>query len=104
VRAIAVAIGHRRRIVHLPPALPLAVLRVVGWAVREVILSGEELHGLISECLVSQEPPRGTKSVLAWLQENGRELGGAYSSELDRHGRGRSGGRSASPRDEARPR
>jgi NADH dehydrogenase len=103
VRAIAVAIGHRRRIVHLPPELPLAVLHVAGWAVREVILSSEELRGLMSECLVSQEPPRGTKSVLAWLQENGRELGGAYSSELDRHGRGRSGGRSASRRGEARP-
>jgi hypothetical protein len=85
--------------VHLPPALPLAVLRVASWAVREVILSGEELRGLMSECLVSQEPPRGTKSVLAWLQENGRELGGAYESELDRHGRGRS--RSAPPGSEA---
>lgn len=103
VRAIAAAIGRRPRIVHLPPALSLAVLRVAGWAVREVILSGEELRGLISERLISQEPPRGTHSVLAWLWENGCELGGAYASELDRHVRGRGGGGSASPRGETRP-
>ena len=89
VRAIGAAIRKRRPIVHVPPVLPLAALRVAGWAVREVILSGEELRGLMTECLVSHEPPRGTQSVLAWLRENGRGLGRSYASEMDRHVRGR---------------
>lgn len=89
VRAVATGIGRRPRIVHLPPPLVLAVLRVVGWAVREVILSGEELRGLMDELLVSRQTPTGTRSVLAWLRENGRELGRDYASELKRHGRGR---------------
>jgi uncharacterized protein YbjT (DUF2867 family) len=88
VRAIGVAIGHRARIVHLPPALSLALLRGVGFMVGEVILSREELDGLVTELLVSHEPPRGKQSVLTWLSQHGSEVGVNYSSEFARHVRG----------------
>ena len=85
VRAIAGAIGRRAGIVHLPTAVALALIRLVGLARGEVILSREELAGLMSELLVSHEPARGKESVLAWLAEHGPELGRTYASELDRH-------------------
>ena len=85
VRAVASAVGRRPRIVHPPPSLSLQLLRVVGWVVGEVILSREELDGLISERLVSNEPPRGPESVLGWLSRHGHELGRSYASEFSRH-------------------
>ncbi len=85
VRAIARAIGRAPRIVHLPPPLSLALIRAVGRVAGEVILSREELVGLMAELLVSHEAPRGAQSVVAWLGEHGPELGLAYASELTRH-------------------
>jgi len=85
VRVVGEAIGRRPRIVHVPPGLSLALLRILGRLVREVILSREELDGLMTELLVSQEPPRGTQSVTAWLRDHGPELGRDYASELARH-------------------
>jgi NADH dehydrogenase len=85
VRAIAAAIGREPRIIHLPPALSLLFLRAAGQLVGEVILSREELAGLMSELLVSHEPPRGTHSVLDWLAAHGADAGRTYSSEFKRH-------------------
>jgi uncharacterized protein YbjT (DUF2867 family) len=85
VREIGSAIGRRPRIVHVPPALSLALLWGVGRLVGEVILSRQELDGLMTELLVSHEPPRGSESVLSWLRDNGSELGRVYASELARH-------------------
>jgi uncharacterized protein YbjT (DUF2867 family) len=85
VRAIAAAIGKRRPILHLPPSVALLALRATGRLVGEVILSREELEGLMTELLVSHEPPLGPHSVLDWLRGHGSEAGRAYSSELQRH-------------------
>src|SRR5262249_12127088 len=85
VAAISLAIGRKRPVLHLPPGLSLLLLAAVGRAVREVILSKEELQGLITERLVSTEAPRGSASVLQWLAQNGRDLGISYSSEFERH-------------------
>ena len=51
---------------------------------REVILSREELAGLMEELLVSHEPPRGTESVRIWLAGHGDQLGRRYAAELAR--------------------
>ena len=85
VREVARAIGRRARIVRVPPPDALALLRAVGWWAGEVILSREELAGLMTELLVSHEAPRGAHSVSGWLREHGAELGRAYASEFARH-------------------
>ena len=85
VREVARAIGRRARVVRVPPPAALALLRAVGWWAGEVVLSREELAGLMTELLVSHEAPRGTHSVSGWLREHGAELGRAYASEFARH-------------------
>ena len=85
VREVARAIGRRARVVRVPSAAALALLRAVGWWAGEVILSREELAGLMTELLVSHEAPRGAHSVSGWLREHGAELGRAYASEFARH-------------------
>jgi uncharacterized protein YbjT (DUF2867 family) len=85
VDAISAAIGLRRPVLSLPPSLSLLLLRAVGWMVGEVILSRQELEGLMSERLVSHEPPRGTHNVREWLHEHGDDIGRSYTSEFARH-------------------
>jgi uncharacterized protein YbjT (DUF2867 family) len=85
VDAIAIAIHHTRRIVFTPPALTLRAARVVGRTVNDVILTRQELAGLMDGLLVSKEPPRGASRIDDWLLQSSDTLGTKYASELDRH-------------------
>jgi uncharacterized protein YbjT (DUF2867 family) len=85
VRLVGAAIGCRRRLVHAPPRLALALGAVVGAARRDVVLTRDELAGLQASLLVSAEPPRGRDSFREWLERNGPTLGRAYVSELARN-------------------
>ena len=85
VDSIAVAVRRRPRIVNLPPSLTLLAGDVVGLLMRDVMLTRQELEGLMEERLVSHEAPRGTQHVDDWLLENSALLGTKYASELDRH-------------------
>ena len=84
-----IAQGRHVRLLHLPPGLTLTLIRVLGLAVRDVILTREEIAGLMANLLVSHEPPRGRARLVDWMEENSTRLGAGYASELDRHFRGR---------------
>ena len=85
VDGVAVAIGHTRPIVFTSPAFTLLAGRVVGRFVKDVILTPQELAGLMDELLVSIQPPRGRMRVEDWLLRDADSLGVSYASELDRH-------------------
>jgi uncharacterized protein YbjT (DUF2867 family) len=85
VDAVAIAIHHTRRIVFTPPSLTLFAGRVLGRYVKDVILTQQELDGLMQELLVSKEPPRGRMRLDDWLLRSSDTLGMSYASELDRH-------------------
>jgi uncharacterized protein YbjT (DUF2867 family) len=85
VRLIGNAIGHPRPISHLPPRLALAASRMIGLFVRDVILTPEEVDGLMAGLLVSSWPPRGTTHLADWLLANNATVGIKYASELARH-------------------
>jgi NADH dehydrogenase len=85
VSSVAVAVGRRPRFLYLPPSLTLLAADVVGLFVRDVVLTRQELDGLMEELLVSHEAPRGTHRVDDWLLKSAESLGRNYASELDRH-------------------
>ena len=87
VNSVAVAVARRPRYVYLPPALTLFAVEVVGLFVRDVVLTRQELDGLMQELLVSHEAPRGTQRVESWLLMSADSLGRHYASELNRHWR-----------------
>ena len=58
--------------------------RLVGQVLRDVVLTPDELQGLMAGLLVSNEEPTGETSFTRWLQENGSSLGTRYVSELNR--------------------
>jgi uncharacterized protein YbjT (DUF2867 family) len=88
VRLIAQAVRSRARIVQVPPATALAVARAIGRLMGDVLLTQDELAGLMNDLLLSAGPPTGTTSLRNWLARNAGRLGRRYASEVQRHFRG----------------
>ena len=89
VRSLADAIGRRARLAHMAPLLVLATTRLLGVAVRDVLLTRDEITELMASLLVSGESPRGTIKFGGWVLAHADELGRTYHSELARHYRPR---------------
>jgi uncharacterized protein YbjT (DUF2867 family) len=85
VRLLASTIGRRPLMVHLPPRLVLLCARVVGLAVGDVLLTRDELGGLMAELVTTEGSATGTVRLSDWLIQHGTELGRTYASELARH-------------------
>jgi uncharacterized protein YbjT (DUF2867 family) len=85
VRRIALAIGRNPRFLHVSPRAALQMLRCVGPMVGDVILTREEIEGLMAELLVSKQPATGQTRFSEWLAKNGTILGTRYASEVERH-------------------
>lgn len=85
VRHIARVMGRRVRLLHLPPALALYGARLVGALVGDVVLTRDEVRGLMEGLLVSAEPPRGQVRLSDWLERHADSIGRHYASELRRH-------------------
>lgn len=85
VRLIAATLSSRARIVHTSPRVALALSGLVGKWVGDVILTREELDGLLSDVLVSDRPPIGRRRLTDWLADNAASVGVTYASELARH-------------------
>jgi NADH dehydrogenase len=87
VEGIAIAVGRRPRFVYTSPRLTLWAGNIVAARLRDVMLTKEELQGLMEDLLVSHEKPRGARRMDNWLLSNADTLGRTYASELDRHWR-----------------
>jgi uncharacterized protein YbjT (DUF2867 family) len=85
VRLIHVKIDSRARIVNLPTQAVRGLLRLVSLFVRDVVLTEDELTGLMSNVLVSHDAPTAPTRFSAWLEQNAGSLGIHYASELERH-------------------
>jgi NADH dehydrogenase len=85
VRFIAKAVRSKARIVHFRPAVASWLCKLLGYAVGDVLLTGEEIRALMAGLLVSQSPPTGQARLSSWLEENADQIGTKYASELDRH-------------------
>ena len=79
------AVGGRARVMHVSPWLGLAIGRVLGGLVGDVLITREEIDGLISNLLISHQPPTCPTSLSEWLGENAAALGVKYAGEIARH-------------------
>jgi len=89
VMLIADKAGRKMKPIHSPPALVRFILEVIGDLVHDVVLTPDELTGLMSNLLVPSGPPAGTTRLSAWLDAHIDVLGAAYNSELARNYRRR---------------
>jgi NADH dehydrogenase len=84
VKAVAAAIGHSRPLVNVPPAIGYLLGKMVGWVMRDIFITRDEIRGLMSERLHVNTPPTGKTPLTLWTQKNAATLGLRYASELDR--------------------
>jgi uncharacterized protein YbjT (DUF2867 family) len=85
VRLIADRVHSRAGIVHVSPGLLLFLARLIGLVVRDLVLTRDEIEGLMANLLVSRGPATGQTYLSQWLTENADTLGTSYTSELRRH-------------------
>ncbi len=82
---IGTSIGANKPLVPFPPQLALRTAQFLSLFVRDVMLTPEEVDGLMTNLLISREPARCKTSLRDWLVENKATVGLNYASELQRH-------------------
>ena len=85
VKLIRSAVGSRSWIVPVRPELLNAASRTLGRMLGDVLLTDDEVEGLMMELLLSREAPACQTSLAAWLGSHGATIGRSYASELARH-------------------
>ncbi|MHC4180643.1 MAG: SDR family oxidoreductase [Planctomycetota bacterium] len=84
VETIARIIGKRRPAVGAPPWLGYLAGLVIGRLVGDVMITREEIKGLMADLLYVDAPPAGETSLTQWAKEHADRLGIRYASELAR--------------------
>ena len=85
LRTIARAIGRRVAFVHVPPAVALAAASAIGRVVGDVLVTRDELEGLMAELVTTDGPATGSRRLTEWLHKNAAIVGTRYASEVGRH-------------------
>ena len=85
VRMLASTVHRKARIVHVDPRIALAMTQIVSRLVRDVMLTRDEIRGLMTNLLVTDSPPNASTRFSQWLASNADKIGIAYASELARH-------------------
>jgi NADH dehydrogenase len=89
VGAIAERIGVRRPIVSVPPRIGLWAGILIGAWNGDVLITREEIAGLMGELLYVEAPPAGSTRLSEWVSQNRETLGRRYASELARRDSGK---------------
>jgi len=84
LRFMARAVGSHARLLHVRAERVLQLTRMIGGLVGDIILTREELEGLMQGLLVAATPS-GHTLFRSWLEQHAAELGVSYYSELERH-------------------
>jgi NADH dehydrogenase len=78
-------LGKRRPIVSIPPSVGLAIGEILGKLLGDVVITREEIEGLMQERLfVEGATPAGNTRLTEWAHEHRDTLGVRYESELAR--------------------
>jgi NADH dehydrogenase len=85
VRSIRDVVGSRARIVHVPGATLPALSRLVGLALRDVLLTRDEYVAMADGLADTDGPATGTTALSVWLADHAGELGRHYANEIERH-------------------
>jgi uncharacterized protein YbjT (DUF2867 family) len=84
VQQLAKIIGRWRPIVSVPPWAGYWASLALGVLVRDVVVTRDEIAGLMNNLLYVNTAPTGATQLTAWATENAAHLGRHYASELAR--------------------
>jgi NADH dehydrogenase len=77
-------IGKPRPIVSVPPWLGYAAGRMLGAMVGDVVITKDEIEGLMADLLYVDAPPSGPTVLRKWARQHADTLGKRYAGELAR--------------------
>jgi uncharacterized protein YbjT (DUF2867 family) len=85
VRLIADILHRKVKIIHLSPGTMYFISRLMSLALGDVILTRDEISGLMANLLISDQPPTAYTRLSEWLHVHADEVGRRYASELKIH-------------------
>ncbi|MFI5387044.1 MAG: SDR family oxidoreductase [Fimbriimonadales bacterium] len=77
-------IGKPRRVISVSPQFGYAMGWVLGKLVGDVMITREEIEGLMQNLLLTDSPPAGETRLTEWVAEHSQEVGRRYASEMAR--------------------
>jgi NADH dehydrogenase len=77
--------GARALVVNAPAWIMRLGARALSPLVHDVVLTAEEIDGLMAGLLVSHAPALGQIGLTRWLEATGASIGRTYANELQRH-------------------
>lgn len=75
---IARNINSRAKIVCIRPWMALQLAKLIGCLVGNMVITKDEIDGLMSNLLISDGPPTGHTRLSDWLEQNGNSVGAKY--------------------------
>ena len=85
VELIGEKVGAKRASIPLNPKIALLASQFLSLFLGDVMLTPEEVEGLMTNLLISKEPPLCKTHLADWLEANKNSVGMKYASELKRH-------------------
>ena len=84
VQEIGRIIGKKKLIISVPPAVGYIVTKIIGKLLGDVLVTRDEIEGLMAGLLYVDSPPTGQTTLADWAREHAESLGRRYASELAR--------------------
>jgi uncharacterized protein YbjT (DUF2867 family) len=84
VKAIGEIIDKKRPAISVPPEFGYWAGWLIGRLMGDVLITRDEIAGLMQDLLFTHSPPAGKTALTAWAKEHAAELGLHYANELKR--------------------
>ena len=91
VGEIARIIKKKRLIVPIPPRIAYIFMCIFGKIIGDVVVTRDEIEGLITNLLCVDSAPTGTTNLTDWADQHAQSLGKHYANELARRRRSHRG-------------
>src|SRR6266568_1273252 len=85
VRLIAATLGRHVLFPHVNPGLAFYMGKLIEPLLGDVLITRDEIRGLMADLLISQQTPTVRTRLSEWLEQNARTVGRDYASEIGRH-------------------
>lgn len=84
VETVKRMLGVNRPVISVPSEFGYWACRVAGWFVRDVIITRQEIRGLMEGRLFVDAAPLGATKLTEWIDQHKDTLGRHYTSEMAR--------------------
>ena len=84
VEVVRRSLGLKRPVIGVPPEVGYWACRIVGLFVRDVVITRQEIQGLMEGRLCVDAPALGATTLTEWIARHREGLGVHYTSEMAR--------------------